>query len=445
MKTGTGMPLAVRLALVMSGVTLVVLLGAGAVVNRVVSRSFEEVVTTHQQEQIDAAADALAELISQGSSLREARGILERLSHSLGGQVTVQGPAGTEIGHFGRPSLGSPATHGIDASVVVRGQEVATISAVVPLGAPQQPFLQVFNLALLVAGLVSLAVIAALAVWVARRQTRPLRDVAAAASRLEGGDLSARATGGGDRESAELAGAFNGMASRLEQTEMLRRRAASDMAHDLATPATVLEGQLQAMIDGVLPKNRANLEAARASAAALGSVIVQLGELTSAEAAPLQAHLEPVAVAPLLAEAAAALDGLYREREVTLSVDAVPADLVVLADASHLGRALRNVMTNAAQHTPAGRSVRVSAIAAGDRVEMRVVDQGPGIPAEDVPHVFERFYRSDLSRSGRPGTGIGLTIARELLTPSGGVIAVEETGPGGTALLLDLPRMGGTG
>jgi signal transduction histidine kinase len=222
------------------------------------------------------------------------------------------------------------------------------------------------------------------------------------------------------------------------------------MAHDLATPATVLEGQLQAMIDGVVPKNRANLEAARASASALGSVIVQLGELASAEAAPLQARPERVEVAAILAEAASALDGLYRERGVKLEVEPVTPSLAAWADPAHLGRALRNVMTNAAQHTPSGKTVRViatSAGEAGDRVQIRVIDQGPGIPTEDLPHVFERFYRSDPARAAQPVTstgagpraGIGLTIARELLAPSGGAISVEQTGPDGTTLLLDLP------
>jgi signal transduction histidine kinase len=328
-----------------------------------------------------------------------------------------------------------------------------------------RPFLRLFNIALLVAGLVSVAVIAGVSVWLARRQTKPLHDVADAAARLGAGDLSARATGGGDRESQELAGAFNTMAGRLESSEMLRRRAASDMAHDLATPATVLQGQLQAMIDGVVPKSKANLEAAAASAAALGSVIVQMGELASAEAAPLQTRLEPVNVAAALAEAAAALDGLYRERGVTLTVDPVqPPELAARADPAHLGRALRNVLTNAAQHAPSGSMVRATATAATamtdaaptTRVELRVIDQGPGIPAEDVPHVFERFYRSDPARTadigatgatgagtgatGSGGAGIGLTIAREVLAPGGGSITVERTGPDGTTILISLPK-----
>jgi signal transduction histidine kinase len=235
---------------------------------------------------------------------------------------------------------------------------------------------------------------------------------------------------------------------------MLRRRAATDMAHDLATPATVLQGQLQAMIDGVVPKSKPNLEAAAASAAALGGVIVQMGELASAEAAPLQAKPETLYVADVVAEAASALDGLYRERGVTLDVEQVGRALTAVADPVHLGRALRNVLANAAQHTSAGRTVRVTATpvaptlpGASARVELRVIDQGPGIPAEDLPHVFERFYRSDPARTadvgtpgaGGAGAGIGLTIAREVLAPSGGAISVERTGPDGTTILISLP------
>ncbi|MGH2483640.1 MAG: HAMP domain-containing protein, partial [Candidatus Limnocylindria bacterium] len=212
--TGVGMPLALRLGLVLSAAVLVVLLLTGAVVNRVVSRSFEDVVTAQQQQQVDATADALGELLRQGGTLREARSVLTRLSRSLRGPVTVYGPKGEEISHFGQRMLPGGETHGLNASVMVGDQEVAIITAVVSVRSAEQPFLRLFNGALLVSGLVSLLVIAGLAVWIARRQTRPLQDVAAAASRLEGGDLSARATGGGDRESQELAGAFNTMATR---------------------------------------------------------------------------------------------------------------------------------------------------------------------------------------------------------------------------------------
>ena len=445
---GRGMPLAARLGIVLGVTVLVVLVVAGAVVNRVVSRGFEDVVTEQQQQQVDAAAQAVSDVVRVGGGgLFQAQRILNRLGESLGGPVVVIGPNGQEIAHFGPPRPAAGETEDLSASVVVNDQEVAIIVATVPVrgAVGDRPFLQLFNIALLVAGLVSVAVIAGVSVWLARRQTKPLHDVANAAARLGAGDLSARASGGGDRESQELAGAFNAMAGRLESSEMLRRRAASDMAHDLATPATVLQGQLQAMIDGVVPKSKTNLEAASASAAALGSVIVQMGELASAEAAPLQARPETVNVAAALAEAASALDGLYRDRGVTLDVERADPDLTAWADPAHLGRALRNVLTNAAQHTPAGKSVLVAASAvpatlpeAPAHVAIRVIDQGPGIPAEDLPHIFERFYRSDPARTTGAGAGIGLTIARELLAASGGAIAVEQTGPDGTSILISL-------
>ncbi|HTE67104.1 MAG TPA: hypothetical protein VK736_12740, partial [Candidatus Binatia bacterium] len=167
---GIGMPLALRLALVLSAAVLVVLLITGAVVNRVVSRSFEDVVTAQQQEQVDATAEALGELLRQGGTLREAQSVLNRLSRSLHGPVTVYGPNGGEISHFGQRMLPGGETHGLDASVMVGDQEVAIITTVVPVRSAEQPFLRLFNGALLVSGLVSLVVIAVLAVWVARRQ-----------------------------------------------------------------------------------------------------------------------------------------------------------------------------------------------------------------------------------------------------------------------------------
>ena len=186
-------------------------------------------------------------------------------------------------------------------------------------------FLPLFNVTLLVAGVLSVLGIALASTYVATRLTRPFRDVAAAARRLGAGETTARATGGDDRESAELANSFNAMADRLERSEMLRRRAASDIAHDLATPATVLVSQLQAMVDGVVPADRQNLDAARSAASALGSVVAELNDLASAEAAPLQAQPTAVDLAAAVDEVARELDGLRRERGVRLEVQRSPS------------------------------------------------------------------------------------------------------------------------
>jgi signal transduction histidine kinase len=432
-------PLSLRLALILSAAVLVVLLVAGVAVNRVVSSSLENELSAADRDRITVVAGAIGAVdLDQPRAKAAVQLVLRRIATAMHARVRLTSADGTPLVDVGRPMPGT-ATETIT-------EPIPGIDAELRIDVPRAAsgFLRVFNLALIVAGILAVVAVVLTSLYLSGRLTQPLRDVTAAAQRLGAGDLTARASGGADRESAELAVAFNTMAERLERSEMLRRRAASDMAHDLATPATVLESQLQAMVDGVVPTDQANLEAARASASALGSVIVQLGELASAEAAPLQARPERIEVARLLGEAAQALDGLFRDRGVTLQVDAGPAGIAAWADPAHFGRALRNVMTNAAQHTPPGRLVRVVAApsAAGDRVEIRVQDQGPGIPEADLPHIFERFYRLDPSRTGRPGAGagIGLTIARELLTSNGGSLKVERSGPEGSVLLLDVVR-----
>ena len=246
------------------------------------------------------------------------------------------------------------------------------------------------------------------------------------------------------------------MADRLERSEMLRRRAASDVAHDLATPATVLVSQLQAMVDGVVPADRENLEAARSAASALGSVVAELNDLASAEAAPLQAQPVVVDLSDAVHDVEMGLDGLRRERRGRPRGRGPGRRSRVTVDPGHLSRVLRNVIGNAIAHSPAGGRVAVSAVAleaaqgapeaAPATVAIRVADEGPGIAPDDVPHVFERFYRADPARAVDPatgrrtGSGLGLTIARELLAANGGRIEVESTGPTGTTFRIDLPR-----
>jgi signal transduction histidine kinase len=439
--------LAWRLGLILGAVVLGVLLIAGILVNRVVSGSFETVIAGEQQQRLDDAADNLADRMDRPARILA---VTRRLATNLGGEVRVVSNAGTTIAAFGRRPDGA-VTH-YTAPIVADGQTLGTLEADLPSQVGDRGFLPLFNVTLLVGGVLSVLGIALASTYVATRLTRPLRDVADAARRLGAGETTARATGGDDRESAELAESFNAMAERLERSEMLRRRAASDIAHDLATPATVLVSQLQAMVDGVVPADRENLEAARSAATALGSTVAELNDLASAEAAPLQAQPTAVDLGAAIHEVERELDGLRRERGLRLET-AVPIGTAVTVDPGHLSRVLRNVIGNAMTHSPDGGRVGVTAeaptaAAPAPLVAIRVTDEGPGIAPADVPHVFERFYRADPSRAVDPrtgrrsGSGLGLTIAREILTANGGRIGVERTGPGGTTFLIEVPGVG---
>jgi signal transduction histidine kinase len=433
-----GRPLAVRLAVLLAGVVIVVLIAAGWVVNRAASRSLEETLGPREEQRLEFAVTIVEEALERGVNGRPLRFLLQQIAGESGGRVRVVDDAGTIVAEGGRLPPQATETESVSRQLSAAAGGGA-FELVVP--SPQAPFVRTFNAALLLTGIVAVAALLIAAAVVASRLTRPLRDVAMAAHRLGAGDLAARARGGPDAESAELAAAFNGMADRLERSEELRRRAASDLAHDLATPATVLESQLQAMVDGVVPADAAQIEKARAAAAGLSGVIEQLGELTQAESAPLHRSVERVDLGALAREIIASLDGLLRDHDVTASVDGGEEGAVATIDRGQVGRALRNLVTNAVQHSPHGATVRIS-VGGAAVPEIRISDEGPGIAGEDLPYIFERFYRADRSRGRRPGSGIGLTVARELVAANGGSLAVESTGPRGTTFLLQLPRTG---
>jgi two-component system sensor histidine kinase BaeS len=437
-----GQPLSLRLALLLSAAVLAVLLVTGLAVNRLVSRSLTDELTSVQRDRITLVAQQLEGIdLSQPRTRRAVEVVLQRMAAPVDGRAELRASDGTLLAAAGNVPAGRASDTVTEA---VPGNDGWVLAVEVPRA--DQPFLRVFNLTLVIAGVLAVAVLMLVSTLLADRLTRPLRGVAAAAHRLGAGDLSSRAAGGPDRESAELADAFNAMAERLQRSEELRRRAASDMAHDLATPATVLESQLQAMVDGVIPADREQLERARSAASAMSGIIVQLRDLVDAEAAALQRRAERISVADLVAEAVRTVEPLFHEREVTTEIGAISGELAATADAHQAGRALRNVLTNAAQHSPPGSAVAVSAVAEERAVVIRVSDHGPGIRHEDVPHVFERFYRADPSRrreddrsAARSGSGIGLTIARELLRANDGEVWVEQTGPGGTTFAIRLP------
>ena len=429
-----GRSLAVRLAILLAVVLVVVLLVAGVVVNRAASRSLDDTLGPRERERLSLAGTIVEEGLERGVGRRQMDRLIGQIARQSGGVVRIVDDSGVILAEAGQlPSNGDTQSLSTDLSEAAGG---GALEIEVP--SPGAPFLAAFNGALLVTGGVAVVALLAASALVASRMTRPLREVAAAARRLGAGDLAARARGGADAESAELAIAFNGMAERLERSEALRRRAASDLAHDLATPATVLESQIQAMVDGVVPADAVQMERARAAAAGLSGVIAQLGELTLAEAAPLQRTPADVALAELANEIVASLDGLLRENGVTATVegDAAPARSNV--DRGQLDRAMRNLVTNSVQHSPSGGRVRIT-VSGGETVRVRIADDGAGIAGEDLPYIFERFYRADRSRGRRAGSGIGLTVARELVAANGGIVEVESTGPRGTTFVVSLP------
>jgi histidine kinase len=244
-------------------------------------------------------------------------------------------------------------------------------------------------------------------------------------------------------ELAMLALSFNQMAAKLERTEAMRRQLIGDVAHELRTPLTALKGSLEGLIDGVLPSNPATLGQLALEADRMGKLVNDLQELSRVEAGAYELNRQPLMIEESVAAVSNRLARQFEEKGVALELE-IPADLPpVFADEDRLGQVLLNLIGNALQYTPGGGRVRVTASQADGEVQVSVEDSGIGIPPEHLPHVFDRFYRVDKSRSrAGGGSGIGLTITRYLVEAHGGRIWATSRGLGqGSAFTFGLPSL----
>ncbi len=283
------------------------------------------------------------------------------------------------------------------------------------------------------AGLIALAMIGR----AIRGAAAPVGDLIEASGRIEEGDFSTRVPESGPREVRALARAFNEMSTRLEETEQDRRSALADVSHELRTPLTVIQGNLEALLDGVYPADAEHLQLLLDETRILERLIDDLRTLTLAEAGSLVLHREPTDLGALLTDVAASYRSQADQAGIALTVT-VADDLSPLKiDPARIREVVANLLTNALRHTPRDGKVDLSAQLSGDRVEVTVHDTGTGIPADQLDRIFDRFYRSPDS----PGSGLGLPIARSLVEAHGGSIgATSELGMG-TTIRVTLPVM----
>ncbi len=293
---------------------------------------------------------------------------------------------------------------------------------------------------LLLAGALGAGIALVIARWVARGMTQPLRDMAQAASRMEAGDYSQRVFTDSRDEVGQLAVAFNRMSSELESLERLRRDLVANVSHELKTPISALRAHLENLLDGVERPDPETLQVMLAQSERLGRLVDELLMLSRLESGDVPLERERVELAPLVAQVLSEIEVARADRRVELD-DALPADLPpVFADRERVHQVLFNLLDNAVRFTPTGGRVTVSASPNNGSVDVAVADTGPGIAAEHLPRVFERFYRIDASRSRDDGgTGIGLAIARSVVEAHGGRIWAESEPGSGSTFTFALP------
>ncbi|MDY7018693.1 MAG: ATP-binding protein [Chloroflexota bacterium] len=287
---------------------------------------------------------------------------------------------------------------------------------------------------------VAIAVALLLTFFLSRRISAPIRALTVTARKLGKGDLSQRVQVKDKSEVGELAQTFNSMASDLERAEQLRRNLVADVAHELRTPLSNIRGYLEAVRDGVIKPDADTIRSLDEEAILLSRLVDDLQELSLAEAGELNLVCQAEDIASLIKQTVTAVQAEVATKEISLSLDLPDTLSPVNIDRHRIVQVLRNLLENAIAHTGKGGTITVTATQQGDWVEISVVDTGEGIPAEDLPNIFERFYRVDKSRArATGGSGLGLTIAKRLVEAHGGTIEAQSELGKGSRFTFTLP------
>lgn len=313
---------------------------------------------------------------------------------------------------------GPDATTDLDASLHEAVNEIIAVAAIV---------------AILAAVIVS--------VFTVRRIVTPLQAMIAGSQRIAGGDYHQRVPVASEDELGALALSFNQMASALEQTDQRRLELIGNVAHELRTPLSSVRGTMEGLVDGVLPPDSETFLSVQREVARLQRLVQDLEELSRAEAGQISLTPRAVGVPELVMPAVDRLNPQFEDKEVVLQVDLAGNLPAACADPGRIIQVVLNLLGNALQYTPPGGHVNVRAWATGQELFIEVQDTGVGISGEHLPHIFERFYRVDKSRSrAGGGSGIGLTISRHIVQAHGGRLWASSPGAGlGSTFTFTLP------
>ena len=304
----------------------------------------------------------------------------------------------------------------------------------------EQNFLDGLRNTLIVSALLAGGLGIVLGLLISRAVAAPLSHLAQAARAFAARDWNSRVQVQGADEIAEVAREFNDMADGLQRAETVRRNMIADIAHELRTPLAVLQGNLSAMLDEVYPLERSEIAALYDETRLLSRLVDDLRELALADAGQLPLNAQTVNVSETVRTAISNFSVAADSKNIRIALEQ-NEELSARADSDRLAQILRNLIANALRHTPSGGTITLAAQIAGRFVRITVADTGEGIAAEDLPHVFERFYRGDKSRTRASGsTGLGLAIAKAWVEAMGGKIGVESELGRGSRFWFTLPR-----
>jgi len=349
---------------------------------------------------------------------------------------------GGRVENIGKPI---PKSDLKDATAIeVNGEIVGWVlprSSPFPSGiiSPEMAFLMNVNQAALLSALAAVGVALVLGGLLAYTLTRSLRELTVATQKVAGGDLGYQVQVRSKDELGELATSFNQMSADLAHANQLRRQMTADIAHDLRSPLSVILGYTEALNDSKLEGTPEIYDVMYKEAGHLSHLIDDLRTLSLADAGELPFNMGAVAPGELLEEIGRAYKQKADLKSITLKVTVPEYTPGIIVDPNRMVQVMGNLMSNALRYTPDKGEIVLGATTKDDTVELYVQDNGSGIVAEDLPHIFDRFYRTDESRQHNGETGLGLAIAKSLVEAQGGSISVESATGRGTTFYITFP------
>ena len=395
----------------------------------------------------------MARMYSDRRNPAQVQAVLEQAGRLSGRRIILQDPNGEVAGdsHLGiDPRRQRPTTESGPVPILVAGREVWSLFVATdtdPDGIPEPAvasLVSTVNESLIWTGVAAGALGVLLVSILSRRLLSPITTLGEVAQHLGSGDFSKRAPTEGAGELRQLSLTFNSMAANLEDAERQRRNLVADVAHELRTPVSNIQGYLEALKDGLLQPDEATIATIHGQVIHLGHLVEDLRLLAQAEAGALQLNRIPGRMQDVLRVCVEAVRPRAEAKGITLNLEAVDLMPMVEMDGTRISQVVNNLLENAIIHTPDGGSITVSVGYSGptgsEMVRVAVADSGPGIQSEDLARVFDRFFRADPSRArATGGVGLGLTIAKQLVEVHGGTIHVESVVPTGARFVFELP------
>ncbi|MBS3786843.1 HAMP domain-containing histidine kinase [Candidatus Bipolaricaulota bacterium] len=434
-----------RLKLLMS-FFLVIAIGVGTIAyiasNSAISQ-FDRYVSRDQAERYQRLALTFSNYYRYMGSWDEVSDLTAKVSEMYNERIVLADPAGEVIGDTAEKLIGEKIdSDWSNKSVTISlgdfsiGKIYIRTQQRSPL---QNTFINSVNKSVLTGGIIAGIVGIVMALLFSRSILKPIRELTKATKKMQRGDLDQRvdATSGG--EIGKLGESFNELARRLKEQKTLREEMVSDVAHELRNPLSNIQGYLEGLKEGMIDPTKQVFETLHQQSLVLKRLVNDLRDVNRARAGKLNLDKKLVVLEDIISREIKALEAKAEEDGVELNQNLNGPNLLK-ADQARISQVIRNLLENATTHTPKGGEIKIKTRSKSGEVITTVTDDGPGIPEKDLPYVFDRFYRVDKSRSrGTGGTGLGLTIAKEIVESHGGKITAKSIEGEGSTFKFTLP------